>query len=229
MRIVRTRRGARIVGGGAVISEMLARPGATHSVFDVLAAAIAALAPGPRVAVLGFAAGGLLGPLRAMGHRGAIDAVDIDPTGERLFRRSCRAWAGVVRFSRSDAVRWLTHRRRRFDFILEDLSIVERGRTTKPVASFETLPRRMHRALSPGGFALFNLLSVDGMSWSALERAVGRPYRSAVSVRFDEFENRLVLARRGSLESTRTTGRALRGQLRSIDSRLAGRIELRTL
>jgi hypothetical protein len=57
VRIERTRRGARMIEGDVVLSEILARPGPTHSLFDLLAAAVTALSPGPRLAVLGFAGG----------------------------------------------------------------------------------------------------------------------------------------------------------------------------
>ena len=60
MKIVRTRRGARIVDDDVVLSEILAKPGPTHSLFDLLAAAVATLAPGPRFAMLGFAGGGIV-------------------------------------------------------------------------------------------------------------------------------------------------------------------------
>ena len=46
MRVERTRRGARIIEDDVVLSEVLAQPGATHSLFDVLAAAVGTLAPG---------------------------------------------------------------------------------------------------------------------------------------------------------------------------------------
>ena len=67
MRIVRLRRRARILDGPDVLSEILDHPGPTDTMFDVLAACVAAFAPGPRVAILGFAGGGIVAPLRAMG------------------------------------------------------------------------------------------------------------------------------------------------------------------
>ena len=107
MRIVRTRRGLRLLEGDVILSELLARPGPTHCLFDVLAACVAALAPGPRIALLGFAGGGIVAPLRAMGFPHAIEAVDLDPTGEKLFRELARHWAGEVRVARMDALEWL--------------------------------------------------------------------------------------------------------------------------
>ena len=66
MKITRTKHGARMSQGGAVLSEVLAKPGPTHSVFDLLAALVHVLAPGPRVGVLGFVEAEFLLLLRAL-------------------------------------------------------------------------------------------------------------------------------------------------------------------
>ncbi|NIP94518.1 MAG: hypothetical protein GWO24_14175, partial [Akkermansiaceae bacterium] len=63
----RCARGACLEQHGCVLSEILEEPGSTHSVFDVLAAAVAVFSPGRRVAVLGFAGGGMMAPLRKLG------------------------------------------------------------------------------------------------------------------------------------------------------------------
>ena len=63
MRIVRTRRGARLVERGLVLSEILGEPGPTHSLFDVLAVAVAALG-GSRTLVLGCAGGGVVAKIQ---------------------------------------------------------------------------------------------------------------------------------------------------------------------
>ena len=90
MRIKRTRRGAQMLQGGAILSEILAEPAATHSVFDLLAALVHLLAPGPRVAMLGFAGGGMLAPLRALERldAGAAEAYRPDSEPEPSARRS---------------------------------------------------------------------------------------------------------------------------------------------
>ncbi|MEC9081308.1 MAG: hypothetical protein VYE44_05980, partial [Verrucomicrobiota bacterium] len=62
-----TGRGARLVQNGSVLSEVLAQPGPTNSVFDALAALVRLFSPGARVGLLGFAGGGIIAPLRAMG------------------------------------------------------------------------------------------------------------------------------------------------------------------
>jgi len=85
VKIERTRRGARIREGDVILSEILALPGPTHSLFDLLAAGIAALAPGPRVAMLGFAGGGVVAPLRAMGWNHPLCCVDLSGDAEPLW------------------------------------------------------------------------------------------------------------------------------------------------
>ncbi len=194
MRVVRTRRGLRLVEGDVILSELLARPGPTHCLFDVLAACVRALAPGPRVALLGFAGGGIVAPLRAMGFHHAIEAVDLDPTGEALFRKLSRHWALDVRVDRMDAVEWLAREREPFDVIVEDLSVPSPAGTVKPPVSFADLPPLVRRRLKPLGVAITNLLPQPDASWDELIRPVAKPYSRSVVIELLEHENRLVVA-----------------------------------
>ena len=66
IRVVRDRGGLRLLEGDAVLSRVMARPGPTHMPFDVLAACVAALSPGRRALLLGFAGGGTVAALRAI-------------------------------------------------------------------------------------------------------------------------------------------------------------------
>jgi hypothetical protein len=223
LKLERTARGARLIEGDAVLSEVLAAPGPTHSVFDLLAAAVAALAPGPRVALLGFAGGGVVAPLRAMGWDGALDAVDLDPRGERLFRELCSGWCGTVRFSRCEAGDWLRRGRRRFDLVIDDLSVPHRGEL-----SVETLPPLIRRRLAPGGMVVVNALPVPAMAWSELLWKLAAPYPRGRVVLFEEFENRVLLAG-ADLPPPRQLGRLLRRHLRAIESEIAAAISLREL
>ena len=50
--VERTRRGVRLLQNGSVLSEVLSKPGATDSVFDVLAAAVRLFSPGDCVGIL---------------------------------------------------------------------------------------------------------------------------------------------------------------------------------
>src|SRR5262245_59584964 len=119
-----TSRGARLVQHGAVLSEVLGQPGPTHSVVDVMAATALALAtrPCPSLALLGFAAGGIIAPWRALQCPGPVDAVDLDLQGASVFHRRCGAWCGEVRVHQADAAAWLRRRPSSYDIIIEDLS-----------------------------------------------------------------------------------------------------------
>jgi hypothetical protein len=217
-----------LVEGDAVLSEVLDRPGPTHSVFDLLAASVAALAPGPRVALLGFAGGGLVAPLRAMGWTGGLEAVDLDPRGERLFRRISGDWCGEVRFEPREASEWLRRSGRSFDLLIDDLSVPHRDEVTKPRLSIDTLPGLIRRRLAPAGVAVVNTLPVPGMSWETLFGRLRAPHAQAREVRFEEYENRVLLAGE-RLPEPRELGRLLRQSLRGIGSELGEGISVRGL
>ncbi|MHC4666969.1 MAG: hypothetical protein ACYTFD_01065 [Planctomycetota bacterium] len=229
MKVVRTRRGARIVEGDVVLSEILAQPGPTHTLFDVLAACVAALAPGPRFALLGFAGGGMIAPLRAMGFRHPVHAIDLNRAGERVFRELSRDWAGPVDLVRAEAGAWLRRGRRPFDIIVEDLSVPSPAGTVKPYASFDRLPGLIHDRLRPeSGVALTNLLPLPGTAWNALLTRVARPHPRAVVVILDEYENRFVLAG-AALPTAAEVSSRVRAALERIDSYQRRRIRFRTL
>jgi hypothetical protein len=165
-------------------------------------------------------------PLRAVGWEGSVDAVDLDPSGERLFRELCGDWCGSVRFRCAEAAAWLRRSRRRYEAILDDLSIARRGAITKPGTSFEELPALIRRRLAGGGVAAVNSLPVSGMSWRRQRARLVGPHRQARVVLFREFENRVVLGG-DSLPPVRSLSRRLRGVLREIDSRIAESISVR--
>ncbi len=227
--ITRDPNGARVKDGQILLSRVLNRPGATHTLFDVLAAAISCLSRGPRVAVLGFGAGGFISPLRAMNCECRIEGVDLWEEGERLFRELSEDWAGPVEFSCQEACSWLKKRRRAYDLVLEDLSEPhpELG-ACKPWASFEELPEIIRGKLHPEGVALFNLLPWPGASWKAVLSRVSNPWPEAHVIEFSDYENRLLLAG-NSLESAASLSRKIGKALGSISSRLRGRYRLKTL
>jgi hypothetical protein len=225
--VVPVRGGLRLQQHDTVLSEVRLRPGPTHSVADVMAAAAHLLQPGGRVAMLGFAGGGLLAPLRAMGGRQAVAAVDLDDSGWQLFCRHCSEWAGRVRFTRGDACRWLRGLEGRFDFVLEDLSISIDSKVVKPEATWSRLPALIHRCVTRNGTALFNLLRPTHGSWSnGVQRILKSGFESRL-VLFEDYENRLVLVSR-QLPSAHRLSRGLRERLRFIGSRLASRISVHT-
>ncbi len=229
MRIVRTKRGFRVLQGGLVLSEVLDRPGPTNTLFDVLAAAIAGLAHGPRVALLGFAAGGVVAPLRAMGWSDPISAVDLDVTGETHFRHLSDTWAGDVTVARADAAEWLRRRGKPYDVVLEDLSVVtDLGIVTKPRLSLDDLPDLIDHRLGPEGIVVVNLLPIPGVPWSEAIARVRAPWKRAAVVHLVEYENRIVVAG-PRLPGAAVVSRRIRDRLRSIASTQATLIKVRSL
>jgi hypothetical protein len=228
MRFRRTARGARLVASGAVISEVLRRPGPTHSVFDVLAAAVAVLGSGGRVALLGFAGGGMIAPLRALGHGGPIVGVDLSREGFPVFGRLCGRWAGGVRLERAEAAAWLRGRRSRFDVIVDDLSVAGPEGVTKPAVSLVELPALVSARLAPGGVAVVNLLPVPGMAFAAVEAAVARAHAEARTVHLADYENRILIGGAAGLPAASEVSASLRSALRSIGSSVGRRLSVRT-
>ena len=228
MRIVRTRRGARIEQDGLILSEILDRPGATDTLFDILAACVAALARGGRMAMLGFAGGGVVAPLRAMGYGHPIEACDLDVSGERLFRELSSAWCGRVDVAEAEASAWLAGRRRPYDVILEDLSARVGGEVTKPEVSLDVLPAQMARRLTPRGLVVMNVLPVPGRPWTELLPHLAAPYAQARVIVLESWENRVLLLG-ADLEPAAEAARLIGRALRSIGSSEAGALSVRTL
>lgn len=207
-----------------VLSELPASPGPTHSVFDVLAAA-ALHAPRGRVGILGFAAGGLMAPLRALGATGPVEAIDLDPTGHALFARHCGDWAGRLRWKKAEAAAWLRGQPAHFDVLIEDLSVPQDGDVFKPEISWTVMPALVRDKLRPGGLAVFNLMRPPGGSLTREIARLARLFPSACQVRFAEYENRILIAG-DALPAPRELGRRLRAALTDIGSRQARRIEV---
>ena len=227
MRVIRTRYGARVVDGQSFLSKVMWAPGPTDEVFDVLAAAIAEAPRGP-AAVLGFAGGGMIAPLRAMGDHRPVDAVDLDVGAEPLFRELCGDWCGLVRVHRGDAVAWLAGRRGRFAAIADDLSIEGVDGATKPRASIEAVPGQVAARLRAGGWAVVNLLPVARVAWADLiDRAAGA-HADVRVVHLRDHENRVVIAA-ARLPGARALSNALRARLMSIGSSQARKIAVRSV
>jgi spermidine synthase len=230
-RVVRTRHGLRIVQGRDVLSHLLARPGPTGGLFDVLAAAVVAFAPetrrAPRVALLGFAAGGIVAPLRALGFVHPLHAVDLSLDAAPLFRELAADWGGEVRLVRAEASAWLRRSRRPWDVVVEDLTVPGPAGAEKPRVSVEVLPRLLRARLAPGGVAVTNVLPVPGMTWEALVARLASPYARALVVHCEEYENRILLAG-AELPPARAAAGRLRATLRRLGSRQATRLAVRT-
>ncbi|MEC9055556.1 MAG: hypothetical protein VX633_09630, partial [Verrucomicrobiota bacterium] len=96
--------GVSIEENGCVLCELPRLPGPTHSVWDVLACAVKLFAPGSRMAMLGFAGGGMVGAMRAIGCEQEVAAVDLWTKGFDIFREVAADWSGAVQFHAEDAV-----------------------------------------------------------------------------------------------------------------------------
>ena len=228
MDITATPHGLRLSQHGVVISEMLTSAGPTHSVFDVLAALISVLAPSGRVGVLGFAGGGMMAPLAALGVDRVIDSVDLDQESHALFCRHCPAWAGRIAWENADAEAWLQRQPPDFSLLMDDLSVPCDGDVTKPAISWEVLPGAMRGRLRTGGITIANLLPPSGGHWEPALSQMARGSGTARIIRLDDFLNRILVAG-DDLPSARWLGVRLRAALRQIRSRQAGRIHVRAL
>ncbi|MBM4378633.1 MAG: hypothetical protein FJ086_04930 [Deltaproteobacteria bacterium] len=221
MKWIRTRHGARLVHGRSIVSSLPAQAGPTHSVFDLLAAATVLLTDARRVALLGFAAGGSLAPLRALGCSAAVRAADLEISGVEVFRDLASAWGGDVKVAKAEASAWLRRQRTPFDVVIDDLSVVVPGDVRKPEVSFTTIPSLAARKLRPGGVALLNLLPEPGMDVPALRAQVAAPFPDARAVWFEDWENEFVLGGE-RLPAPAALQRALDTALRRLGSPLAG-------
>lgn len=230
MRIVRTTRSVRLVDGPDLVSHLRTQPGPTHGFFDLLAACIAGFAPGeerpPRAALLGFAAGGVVAPLRAMQWHHKLEAVDLSLEAAGLFHEVAREWGGDVRLTQGDAAAWMRSRRTRWDVIVEDLTVRGRSCAIKPPVSVDVLPALLAARLSAQGVAATNVLPVPDLSWDELLAKLAAPHSRAMIVNCDEYENRILLAGPGLTTAVAAAAR-LRVMLRRIRSKQADRFTIR--
>ena len=228
MKVVPKPEGAWLVEGDIVLSEVRREPGAANSLFDVLGAAVACLSPGERVAALGFAGGGFVGPLRALEGEHRIEGCDLDLRGAEVFQDLCGEWAGDVEVDEAEAAAWLEERRGPYDCILEDLSEPHPDwYVVKPWISFETLPRLMAERCGSRGVVIINWLPYPDASWKSLIARLAEPWGAAVVVHFDDYENRLVILGR-RLPGAAAMGRKIRAALEELGSDQVDRIAFRS-
>jgi len=226
LREILTPRGIQLVQHGTLISDVSRRPGATHGFFDLLAALIRLFGEQRRIALLGFAGGGLIAPVRAMGLTDMIHAVDVSLDGFRLFRRLCLPWGEPVSWHQADAFAWLRDRPGAFDLVVDDLSVPGPRDILKPEATWAELPGLMHRALVPGGIAVFNLLKPQVGNWTEGLRRVATPFPHVLEIQTDDYENRVLVGAATPLDA-RAVSRDMRRHLRSVRSRIASRFSVR--
>jgi len=226
--LVKTRRGVRLEQNGATLSELRTDVGPTDSVFDVLAAAVHAVAPQRDFLLLGFAGGGMIAPLRAMHGAQRIEAVDLDERGHEIFREHAVSYAGDVRFHHADAAKWLRAAKGVYDLIMDDLSVPTEDDVVKPGISRTTLPPLIKRRLRKGGVTVTNVLSEPDLTWDEATEPVVRGFSKAHAVVLEEFANRIVIAGDHGHDA-RSLSRAIRQGLRDIGSSQADVLRVMTL
>lgn len=203
-----------MVQGDTIITQYPKEPGATALPFLTIAGCISSLAQGPRVLMLGIG-GGVVAPLRAMGHTHEITGVDDSPAAIARFRAVSKPWAGSITCCEHDALAWLRTSRRRFDVIVDDLSVQGAQEVEKPGISLAPLPRWISQRLTTVGLAIVNLLPTTGFTWTVMRGRVVSPFRYSAEIRFREYENRLIVAG-STLPRARVLSRVLRHQIRSL-------------
>ena len=128
---------------------------------------------------------------------------------------------------RAEAGAWLRRGSRDYDVVVEDLSVVKKGDVVKPEETWANLPGLVKRRLRPGGIAIFNLLRPEGMTWREGVTRVARPFGGGHLVCFRDFENRLLTGGAAGWPARRLSVQ-LRNLLRSVGSKLADRVEVRS-
>lgn len=220
--------GLQLVQHDTVLSELRFRPGPTHSVFDLLAALAVVLPDVRRLALLGFAGGGVIAPIRALGSTARVDTVDLDPAGHACFQRHCRDWAGDVRWQQADAVDWLESAREPFDLIIDDLSVEQGGAVHKPAVSWDNLPPLMASKVKPGGFVMSNQLRPADGTWVEGEKRFATNFNETIAIHLDAFDNRILVSG-DQLPPVRRLSADLNRVMERLASRQAGRFHLRTI
>lgn len=227
MEIRATLGGIRLSQHGVVISEVRSNPGPTHSVFDVLAGLIAIQRPQGLVGILGFAAGGMLAPLRKLGCDVRVEAVDLDSASYDVFQKHCSAWAGDLCWEQADAVAWLNRRRGKYSVLVDDLSVPLSGDIFKPDVSWDVIPTLVRRRLEANGAAIFNCLpGPDGRIPVVFAERLAL-LGPALVIHLDDFENKVVMAGPGT-PPARRVGKELRAALRRIGSLQSDRLQVRS-
>ena len=175
----------------------------TGSVWDALAAGIAALPRERRrsVLLLGLGGGSAARVVRALAPRARIVGVEIDPSVVRLARRWFDLDSLGVEVVVDDACAYLGRCRRHFDAVLEDVFIGTGRDAVKP----EWLPQpglaRAARRLTRCGILASNALDEA----PAVLEAMGRLFSSVVRIEVDDYDNQIFVGCSRAL-----TGRGLR-------------------
>lgn len=225
--IVETRQGFRLLQHGCILSDVRTTPGPTHGFFDVLAAWVHTFAPGPDCLILGFAAGGILAPLQALGHPLRITAVDLDDQAYQLWKSRCDPAPLTVDFHAAEALAWSRSHKKKYDLILEDLSVPIGEDVFKPAISRGPLPACLHQLLRPGGAYVANLLKTADTCWKDWIHPQAGSARHVLIGKLSEHENRFLAVPRKTVPA-RTAQLQVLEALRQMRSRMEESLTVRT-
>jgi len=216
--------GAWIREGSVLVSRVRRTPGLTATPLDALAAVVCVAAgEGGRVALLGLGPGGLLAPLRALGFRGTVDAVDVRDDGAGLLGELGPELARGVRLEAAEAVPWLERARSRYDAVVDDLAVHDGNEPRKPFESIGAVPRLAAARLRATGVFVTNVLPWPGAPMRAVLGNLAVPFARAFDVRFEDYENRLLVGTGpGVARGARAWSAEVRRRLRKAGARSAG-------
>jgi len=124
-----------------------------------------------RVLVLGVGGGAVIRQLNALLQPEQIIGVEKDPVHLHIARRFFDLDAGNIELIEADAVDWLsTCKRKKFDLIIEDIFIEQRGRPMRAIDAGEEWCSVLAQRLSVRGTLVMNFASADEFRLSAVYR-----------------------------------------------------------
>lgn len=190
IRVVEGARGRRLMIDNTVASVWNPGCSTTGSVWDALAAPIAALPPGRRrtVAILGLGGGSAARVVRAVAPDAYIVGIEVDDAVLEAARLSFDLDLLDVDVQVGNAWDWLSQETRRFDLILEDVFVTRARHAAKPDWLLEEGLALASRRLSRGGILVSNSLE-DAPS---VTRQLVRLRPNVVELRVRGFANRIL-------------------------------------
>ena len=210
-----TRHGRELRIGDTLASYYLRGHAMTGSVWDGLAAPLAALPPDrvPRVLILGLGGGSAARAMRAL----APEAVIVGVESDRGVIRAARRWLDLdaldLEIVHGNAREFLRRDRRRFDLVLEDVFVASGGAAWKPDWLPEPGLARSARRLSAGGILVSNTIDET----AAVVRAYRRLFPRVFTLRLRDYENGIVMGATRVLSARALRARfASRSLLRSV-------------
>jgi spermidine synthase len=210
-----TRRGRELRIGGTLASYYRRGHAMTGSVWDGLAAPLAALDARRvrRVLILGLGGGSAARAIRALAPQAAIVGVE----RERDVIQAAREWLDIdalrLEIVHADALHFLQRDRRRFDLVLDDVFLASKGAAWKPDWLPEPGLAMAARRLAAGGVLVSNTIDET----AAVVRACRRLFPRVFTLRLRDYENAVVMGVTARLTARELRARmAARGLLSSV-------------